>query len=142
MKGVYLLFLRVKRDCKILVGGLGEIYLRRGVYVYVGSAQNNLEKRIFRHVEKHKKVKWHIDYVTVNKNTSIFAAYAYLLPKRYECRIARELMNLMVRGFKGFGASDCKCFSHFFEVDREPEQLIEEISERIKASPIIVFKFR
>ena len=142
MKGVYLLFLRVKGEREIMAGGLGKIALRRGVYAYVGSAQNNLEKRIFRHVKKNKKLRWHIDYVTSSKNVKTLAAYAYILPKEYECRIARELARSSASFFEGFGTSDCDCVSHFFKVDRDPDELVEEISKKIKALPVIVFRFR
>ncbi|MCD6421144.1 MAG: GIY-YIG nuclease family protein, partial [Thaumarchaeota archaeon] len=75
MKGVYLLFLRVKRDLRMRVGSLGVIDFKEGLYVYVGSAQNNLEKRVRRHLSKEKKVRWHIDYLTSSGSVDVVAVY-------------------------------------------------------------------
>ncbi|MFB6215830.1 MAG: DUF123 domain-containing protein, partial [Candidatus Aenigmatarchaeota archaeon] len=44
------------------MGALGKIDFRQGVYVYVGSAMNSVEKRLERHFSDNKKMHWHIDY--------------------------------------------------------------------------------
>ncbi len=55
MKGVYCLIIKVKTDIIQKIGALGKIKFDKGIYVYVGSAQNNLKKRIKRHLSKNKK---------------------------------------------------------------------------------------
>ncbi|MFP4446098.1 MAG: hypothetical protein ACLFPD_07605 [Desulfosudaceae bacterium] len=42
MKGAYCLFIRVKEKSEIRVGALGPVMFARGLYAYVGSAQNGL----------------------------------------------------------------------------------------------------
>jgi len=63
VKGVYVLVISVVKDIKVNVGALGGISFEKGLYAYVGSAQNSLEKRIARHVRKGKRKFWHIDYL-------------------------------------------------------------------------------
>ena len=76
--------LTVGRDLRIRVGSLGVIEFKKGYYIYVGSGQTNLEKRIQRHKKKIKKVKWHIDYLTTNSDVKVIEAAAYDLTKKYE----------------------------------------------------------
>ncbi len=139
MRGVYLLFLRVVKDFDVRVGGLGSINFERGLYVYVGSAQNNLEKRVLRHRTREKKLRWHIDYLTASENVKVIAAYAYPLPKKYECIIARKLSEICLRSIKGFGTSDCRCVSHLFRTAGDLENVCKRISESIRGEPRRVF---
>ena len=48
------MIINVRKDIKERIGALGKINFKKGKYVYVGSAQNNLEKRIARHLSKDK----------------------------------------------------------------------------------------
>ncbi len=139
MKGVYLLFVKVLKDSEIKVGGLGSISFKRGLYVYVGSAQNNLEKRILRHKSKKKKLKWHIDYLTVSRSVKVIAACAYQLPKKYECIIARNLSKVCLRSIRGFGSSDCRCVSHLFRVSGNVSKLCRDVSEIVGRKPQRMF---
>ena len=141
MKGVYLFFLELEEDCRLRVGGLGEISFEKGTYVYVGSAQNNLEKRLTRHVAKEKKRKWHIDYVTSSKCAKPLIAYAYALPKKYECILAEIVRTISgSKPIKRFGSSDCKCISHFFKIGLSPRELAEKVSEEIRKRPDLILK--
>jgi len=136
VKGVYLLFLKLSKGVRIKVGSLGYIHFDRGLYAYVGSAQNNLEKRIMRHLSREKKVKWHIDYLTSNSNVRIIAAYAYRLEKRYECIIANHLSKNCLEEIPGFGCSDCKCRSHLFRIENDIEKTCLRISDIIGVKPV------
>jgi len=49
MKGIYILKLNLKKNQEIMIGKLGKIFFEKGSYYYVGSSQNNIEKRIERH---------------------------------------------------------------------------------------------
>ena len=42
------------KEGKIRIGSLGKITFKKGFYAYVGSAMNNLEKRVQRHLRKKK----------------------------------------------------------------------------------------
>lgn len=102
---------------KITIGKLGTFDFPAGVYVYCGSAQQNLANRIKRHERLDKKFHWHIDY---------FRARAYYLcavvfpnePKKGECLLAEQLLKIpgALCPVKGFGSSDCKCNSHFIKL--------------------------
>jgi len=133
VKGVYLLFLRVKRDLRIRVGSLGVIDFKEGLYVYVGSAQNNLEKRVRRHLSKEKKVRWHIDYLTSSGSVDVVAVCAYELGKEYECIIAGYLQEISEEVVGGFGFSVCRCQSRLFRVTGEVEDICLKVSRRVNA---------
>ena len=139
MRGVYLLFLKVVEDVWIRVGGLGRLAFKKGLYVYVGSAQNNLEKRVMRHKSKAKKLRWHIDYLTKSGKVKPIAAYAYDLGREYECIIARLLSETSSESVKGFGSSDCKCRSHLFRLSGDLESVCQEVSEKIGRRPRRIF---
>ena len=63
MKGIYILLISIAGRISVSVGALGDKSFQKGLYVYVGSAQNNLEKRVKRHLRKVKRRFWHIDYL-------------------------------------------------------------------------------
>ncbi len=93
------------------VGRLGNVHFQKGFYAYVGSALSGLEARVSRHLRDAKKTFWHIDY---------------LLPQRYakeiifgvtDCKKECDIANILHTRFewvRGFGSSDCGCWSHLF----------------------------
>jgi Uri superfamily endonuclease len=115
MKGIYFLIINVKKDTLIEIGALGNIKFKKGIYVYVGSAQNNLEKRIKRHLSKQKKLHWHIDYFLKNNNTEIKKVFYKNKGKKQECKTACFLEKYE-EPIKKFGCSDCNCKSHLFRL--------------------------
>ncbi len=116
-KGIYLLLVYLPFTSKIRVGALGEIEFEEGYYVYVGSAQKNLKRRIERHARKEKKNKWHIDYLL--EHAILEDVCVYELSKEYEEIIAKKL-GLDYPNIRGFGASDSKAGSHLLYIkDRE-----------------------
>ncbi len=61
----YMLLIHCPNSVIMQAGGLGEVSLRRGRYLYVGSANiRNPVTRVLRHFSKTKKIHWHIDYLT------------------------------------------------------------------------------
>ncbi|MCD6466081.1 DUF123 domain-containing protein [Candidatus Bathyarchaeota archaeon] len=106
-----------------------------GIYVYVGSAQNSLEKRIARHFRKKKKKFWHIDYLLEDENVKIITVLYKIAPRREECRIAKEI-NSIGSPIKGFGSSDCKCKSHLFKLNN-----YEELKKFIKENRFLNFPY-
>lgn len=127
MRGIYILFVSIDKKKEIRIGSLGKLVFEKGLYAYVGSAQNNLEKRIARHFKKRKRVFWHIDYLLSDEHVKIISVFFREAPKSEECHIARALSNLY-EYVKGFGSSDCKCPSHLFKINSfiDIEMLLKE----------------
>jgi Uri superfamily endonuclease len=123
---VYLLFLNISRDTKIRVGSLGLISFPAGIYVYVGSAQNSVEARVKRHLNKKKTLRWHIDYLTSSEDVEPIYAVVLPLTRNYECRIAKILQENDSISINNFGASDCRCKSHLYNI-KSPSRLIMKI---------------
>jgi Uri superfamily endonuclease len=115
MRGVYVLFFHIEREMELQIGRLGSILFSKGLYAYVGSAQNGLDARIRRHFSKTKKLHWHIDRLLAH--AQILNAYAIPAGKEMECRIAL-LLSSSYEGVAGFGCSDCRCDSHLFLLER------------------------
>lgn len=112
--GIYNLIIKLSNSKKIRAGRLGTFIFPKGFYVYTGSAQNNLEKRINRHLSNCKKFHWHIDYLL--SYAKIIKVFRYVGDKKDECKLnqlisrndsAHHLVNR-------FGSSDCNCFTHLY----------------------------
>jgi Uri superfamily endonuclease len=114
MKGAYILELWLDYDKQITIGKLGVINFKKGRYFYVGSSQNNVEKRIAYHMKDDKKIHWHIDYLTTSKDfIKIQAKIFESCKKEKECEISADLGKKYF-SIDGFGCSDCRCKSHLF----------------------------
>ena len=129
--GVYNLIIKLSKSKEIRIGRLGTFIFPRGFYVYTGSAQNGLGKRIDRHFSNWKKLHWHIDYL-LNKARVETIIYAETSEKK-ECWVAQALSYRLL-SIPGFGCSDCRCFSHlFFSQDLEAlNQCIFESFKQVK----------
>ena len=119
MKGSYTLIIELKKSQKTKIGAIGIINFNRGYYAYVGSAMNNLDKRIERHLRSRKKIKWHIDYFL--RRGKIVKVIKKESKKREECRIAKKLSKKFP-DIPKFGSSDCCCKSHLFYLGRQWEK--------------------
>ena len=115
MKGVYVLVIDVGKDIQEKIGCLRNIRFSKGTYAYVGSAQNNLEKRVTRHRSEKKTLFWHIDYLLNNEFTKVTKVFCKKAGKSEECKIANSL-NKTENIIPKFGCSDCKCESHLFRI--------------------------
>jgi len=115
VKGVYVLIISVGKRIRVDVGALGSVFFERGLYAYVGSSQNSLEKRIARHLGKAKKKFWHIDYLLDDDVVRIVKVFCKEAEKSEECRIARKLSEKGI-AVKRFGCSDCGCLGHLFRI--------------------------
>ncbi len=113
LKGIYLLILRIRKNTEIKVGSLGSIVFQRGYFIYVGSAQNNLIKRVQRHLSNDKKIRWHIDYLTTAENVDVVRVLYRESQKYAECETASTIVKT-AEAVPGFGSSDCRCSSHLF----------------------------
>ncbi len=124
MKGTYCLKILCKNKIKIEVGALGELLFKKGIYLYIGSALNSLEKRIKRHISKNKKIYWHIDYFLKNMNVDIKEIYFVSKPVKMECKTSKSI-DTIGTPVKNFGSSDCSCKSHLFFVSTNNIKLAE-----------------
>ena len=123
MKGIYALLIFLEKDKALKIGMLGKIKFLKGFYIYIGSAQNSLEKRITRHFSQNKKIRWHIDYLLEYSEIKKVWIKENAI-KSEECKTAQ----IFAKNFcfiPGFGASDCTCKSHLFYSKKEKE--IEKI---------------
>ena len=116
--GIYILELYAKEEFQIPVKKFMGSILKKGYYYYIGSAQKNLSQRIERHFRIAKKVHWHIDHLTTNRNVVIKTAYVIPdAPKNLEEKIANIFPSLFNGKIilKGFGNSDTKgSITHIF----------------------------
>ncbi len=121
-KGSYLLILKLNTEESLKVGALGTLSFKPGYYIYTGSALNGLMHRIKRHFRKEKRLRWHIDYLTMVADE----IFAIAIPgdKRLECELANKLSEIF-EGIKSFGCSDCNCETHLFYYSKNPEKIIE-----------------
>ena len=71
--------------------------------------ENNIDKRIARHLSKDKNLHWHIDYLLANEQTNIIKVTKSELR---ECDLNTDVKGKII--VEGFGNSDCKenCKSH------------------------------
>jgi len=132
MKGIYVLLISVARDISVAVGALGRKDFQEGLYAYVGSAQNNLEKRVNRHIRKRKRKFWHIDYLLSNRRTRVITAFYREAGKLEECRVAERLCEVATP-ISGFGSSDCACKSHLFKI--ETRDYLSEFATKLGLKP-------
>jgi Uri superfamily endonuclease len=116
LKGVYVLIIQVDEDTGVNVGALGRLTFKKGLYAYVGSAQNNLEQRIKRHLRKGKRRFWHVDYLLSNEATEVVEVFYEQADKTEECAIA-GVIGEKGEPIDGFGSSDCSCNSHLFRIE-------------------------
>ena len=119
--GIYHLIIKIPRKKEIQIGRLGVFLFPKGFYVYTGSAQINLEKRVTRHLSHEKRNHWHIDYLLqYGEITSVFTVEGL---KSKECvlsnKIAVTLGGKIVAD--NFGSSDCKCTTHLYFFEHIPK---------------------
>ncbi len=124
--GIYHLIIKLPWKRRIRVGKLGSFLFPKGFYVYTGSAQVGLEKRIARHLSVEKRLHWHIDYLLQ------FGEVVHVLTiggeKKRECHFSDKIalrFGGSVVAVK-FGSTDCRCRTHlyFFENRKKIDSLI------------------
>ncbi|MBN1614163.1 MAG: DNA/RNA nuclease SfsA [Deltaproteobacteria bacterium] len=116
--GSYLLVMEVARDLNLTVGGLGEIFFRKGYYLYVGSARRGLASRLARHLRRRKTFFWHIDYLRDRADDCRAIPIRASMPLEHD--IAAALEGIADWTVPGFGSSDCRCPTHLFGMKAHP----------------------
>ncbi|MDV3103363.1 GIY-YIG nuclease family protein [Thermococcus waiotapuensis] len=120
MKGSYLLVIRLDGDRKIKTKAR-EFPLKKGYYVYVGSAMNSLEKRVRRHFSKEKRPHWHIDYLL--EEAELLRAYLIPSGERLEEKLSLEVAK-HGEPVEGFGAGDVKVSANLYRFEGEPDEIL------------------
>jgi len=112
-KGTYCIHICCSSRTETRVGKLGMVGFEPGHYLYIGSGQGSLDRRIQRHKSRKKKIFWHIDYLTSNRDFSAAGAYIINSTERLECQKAGKLQEIFP-SISGFGSTDCSCRGHLF----------------------------
>jgi Uri superfamily endonuclease len=90
----------------------------------------SVEARVKRHLNKKKTLRWHIDYLTSSEDVEPIYAVVLPLTRNYECRIAKILQENDSISINNFGASDCRCKSHLYNI-KSPSRLIMKIKRTL-----------
>ena len=118
--GTYCLCIQVKEDSEIVIGALGKLFFKNGLYIYVGSALNGLETRINRHIKSNKTKQpvthWHIDYLLKTLQVELYSIFTKKSSEKLECYVSKKIAEFGIP-VKGFGCSDCRCVSHLYKVN-------------------------
>jgi len=119
LRGIYTLIIRCSRPARIKVGRHLTLRLRRGWYLYSGSAlgrgSTSLEWRISRHLTQEKKHFWHIDRILSSDSTRVVSVIFAKTTSKMECKLNAALLKdpgIRVPG-RWVGSTDCRCESHF-----------------------------
>jgi len=120
--GTYALILFCPKGKLVQIGKLGRLQLRRGFYVYVGSAlgPGGVRARIAHHRAVSPRPHWHIDYLRPHTRLDrIWYSHRRVCREhRWACIISG--MRGASIPIAGFGSSDCKCKAHLFFFTRRP----------------------
>ena len=84
-------------------------------YIYVGSAfgSGGVQARVLRHCRETKTKHWHIDYLREHiEPIGAWYRYGYQHLEHQWAQSIADMANYSA--IKGFGSSDCKCYSHLF----------------------------
>ena len=112
--GTYALILASAETRRLRIGRLGDLAVRPGWYVYVGSAfgPGGVGARLAHHRKRAARPHWHVDHLRLH--TRLERVWFTHDPVRREHQWAQVIQQLpgaeMPR--HGFGSSDCTCVSH------------------------------
>ena len=117
--GIYTILLSLGKAQEIEVGSLGVIAFAAGYYAYTGSARGSGGcKRVDRHIRIIQGIestqRWHIDYLLPRADFQ--EVFITKTTRDLECQIASTIAERLVP-VKGFGCTDCRCFSHLHYAD-------------------------
>ena len=136
-KGIYALIISIQQT--ICFPFKSQCYcLEPGIYVYIGSAHGpgGVKGRVERHLRHEKKIKWHIDNITISPDAKI-AGIVYASTENPECILTPKLEKLgFTHPIPGFGSSDCKrgCRSHLLACHKQSVECIQDVLIAFKES--------
>jgi len=120
-KGTYLFLLHNSKAREISAGRFGKVLFPSGFYLYAGSAfgPGGLNARIGRHFRQDKKIRWHVDNLSITMNP--VECWYHVSQTKRECQWNSRLEDIHdTYPLRGFGSSDCKCLSHLHYFSRKP----------------------
>jgi Uri superfamily endonuclease len=120
--GTYAIVLSCSCPERVQIGKLGAFKLRRGFYVYVGSAlgPGGVRARVAHHEVMAKRPHWHIDYLRLHTQLDqVWYSHGRVRREHRWARIIRALRGASVP-IAGFGSSDCRCAAHLFFFTTRP----------------------
>ena len=136
-KGIYIHEIKLENDMAIDFGKKFSSHFSAGYYYYyVGSALNNIEARLTRHLSNDKKTHWHIDYLL--HFGKIIDIYIKETHEKEECIIAQKIAENLDE-IPNFGSSDCKCPSHLFYSKNKDISFIKNDANLLKYTPLTKF---
>jgi Uri superfamily endonuclease len=145
--GVYTLIIRSAHTRRVRAGRHLSVLLRRGLYLYTGSAlgegSTSLEGRIGRHLRRAKKGFWHIDRILTGRLARVVSVVSAETNGRVECRVNIALLkNPNTRPVsRGIGSSDCRCHSHLLAADgslRLVQQEVKSCYAKLRLRPRVL----
>jgi Uri superfamily endonuclease len=120
--GTYALVLACQNTSTLRIGGLGDLALQPGVYVYVGSAfgPGGLSARIKHHGQIAARPHWHIDYLRAI--CDLAEVWYTTSAGRHEHSWGKAVAQMAgaTVPMPGFGSSDCACEAHLFWFKHPP----------------------
>jgi len=127
--GCYQLVLRLEQVISLEVGALCKLNLSKGYYLYTGRHRKALWRRIERHLQKDKRVYWHIDYFTTHPAFQL--KHLIIYPETdAECKINQEFQHFFNARllYPGLGSGDCKnkCGAHMQFMQNLPGKAINQ----------------
>ncbi len=124
--GTYVLMVSLPDGQSIQVGRLARIHFISGTYAYVGSARGpgGLSARLGRHLRGIKKKHWHIDYLLPHVRVESVWMRSGRQSLEHQWAATLERQTGTVGSVKGFGCSDCTCYSHLFHFNSMPSARI------------------
>jgi sugar fermentation stimulation protein A len=117
-RGSYIFIVRLRQDRRVSIAGLGEMKFRKGYYCYIGSAKEDLGRRLERHQRLRKKLSCQIDQLRAAAD--FHAAIPIRASEDLECEIAAAMAKISDWSLPGFGSTDCNCQTHLFGMHEDP----------------------
>ena len=120
--GTYALTYECKTNRSIRIGKLGILDLRRGYYVYVGSAfgPGGVKARIHHHLGRSPAPHWHLDYLKPHcEPLELWVTYSNNKREQTWVSTLAKSKDGSIP-LAGFGASDTSAVSHLFFFKTRP----------------------
>lgn len=120
--GSYAMLFRCAEAGLVEAGRLGALRLEPGYYIYCGSAfgPGGVRARTAHHRAISRRPHWHLDYL--RPRLQLLEIWYTFDKAPREHQWSRQLVQL--RGasmpYRGFGASDCHCYSHLVRLGYKP----------------------
>jgi len=133
--GTYALILRCSTEESVQIGKLARLQLRRGFYVYVGSAfgPGGVRARVAHHKRLSSRPHWHIDFLRPHTQLEdVWYSHESISREHEWAQILGALPGAFVP-LAAFGSSDCKCRAHLFFFTARPSlrRFRQQVSRRM-----------